>query len=77
MVIACPFCREASPDMLEEWRGQGFCSACGRSWHIEQSAKAADIPPDAETPEVAEKRELRSHFLDTARAHAHARVRRF
>ena len=53
MVIACPFCREASPDMLDEWRGQGFCSTCGRSWKADTQPQAA-----AQEKKPEDKREV-------------------
>lgn len=32
--IACPFCQCAAPDMVEVWRGRGFCASCGRIFPV-------------------------------------------
>jgi hypothetical protein len=45
-VIACPHCREDAPDLIEVWRGGGFCNSCGRCFTLPQA------PPS--TPAVIE-----------------------
>lgn len=49
--MTCPFCRETAPDLLEVWRGQGFCSACGRIWRLDE--KPVEKP--VEKPEKPEQ----------------------
>ena len=45
--LACPFCRCSAPDMVEVWRGRGFCSSCGRIFPLQPAeAPASDTGPN-------------------------------